>query len=66
MTAPVSAPPGAIARLRSGFAGPLVLAVAAGLVGYLLVGQLQGPRRESPPLEAESEGVVLQRLSEAS
>lgn len=64
MTAPLSAPPGTIGRLRSGFAGPLLLAVAAGLVGFLLVGQLQGPRRESPPLEAESEGDLARILSD--
>lgn len=64
MTAPLSAPPGALSRLRSGITGPVLLAVAAGLVGFLLVGQLQGPRRESPPLEAESEGDLARILSD--
>lgn len=64
MTAPVAAPPGAITRLRGGLSGPIVLAVAAAIVGFLLVGQLQGPRRESPALEAESEGDLARILSD--
>lgn len=64
MTAPVAAPPGFLARLRGGLGAPVLLALAAGVVGFLLVGQLQGPRRESPPLEAESEGDLARILSD--
>lgn len=64
MTAPLTAPPSLLARLRGGFAGPVVLALAAAIVGFLLVGQLQGPRRESPSLEAESEGDLARILSD--
>lgn len=64
MTAPLAAPPGALARLRGGIARPVLLALAAAVVGFLLVGQLQGPRRESPPLEAESEGDLARILAD--
>ena len=64
MTAPVAAPPGFLARLRAGLGAPVLLALAAGVVGFLLVGQRQGPRRESPPLEAESEGDLARILSD--
>ncbi len=64
MTAPVTAPPGALNRLRRGLGAPVLLGVAAAVIGFLLVGQLQGPRRESPPLEAESEGDLARILSD--
>ena len=64
MTAPVASPPGVVTRLRDGLAAPVLLALAATLVGFLLVGQLQGPRRASPPLEAESEGDLARILSD--
>lgn len=64
MTAPLAAPPGVFHRLRRGIGAPVLLAVAAAVVGFLLVGQLQGPRRESPPLEAESEGDLARILSD--
>ncbi len=64
MTAPLSAPPGALTRLRGSLSGPILLAIAAAIVGFLLVGQLQGPRRESPTLEAESEGDLARILSD--
>ena len=64
MTAPLTAPPGAWTRLRRGLGAPVLLALAAGVVGFLLVGQLQGPRRESPPLEAESEGDLARILAD--
>lgn len=64
MTAPLAAPPSPFARFRGGLGRPVLLAVAAALVGFLLVGQLQGPRRESPPLEAESEGDLARILAD--
>ncbi len=64
MTAPLAAPFARLVRLRGSLGGPILLAIAAGLVGFLLVGQLQGPRRESPPLEAESEGDLARILSD--
>jgi uncharacterized protein YlxW (UPF0749 family) len=51
-------------RLRGGIGAPVLLAVAAAAVGFLLVGQLQGPRRESPPLAAESEGDLARILAD--
>ena len=64
MTAPLAAPPGPLARLRAGLAGPVLLAVAATAVGFLLVGQLQGERSERAPLEAESEGDLARILAD--
>ena len=64
MTAPVAAPPGVVAKLRSGFAGPVLLAVAATVVGFLLVGQLRGEQAERAPLEAESEGDLARILAD--
>ena len=64
MTAPVAAPPGRIERLRAGFGGPVLLALAATVVGFLLVGQLQGEQAERAPLEAESEGDLARILSD--
>ncbi len=64
MTAPVSSPPGVVAHARRGVGAPLLLGVAAAVVGFLVVGQLQGPRRESPPLAAESEGDLARILSD--
>lgn len=64
MTAPLAAPPGPLARLRSGFAGPVLLAVAATAVGFLLVGQLQGEHEERAPLAAESEGDLARILAD--
>lgn len=64
MTAPVAAPPGLWTRVRGGIGAPVLLAIAAAVVGFLLVGQLQGPRRESPSLEAESEGDLARILAD--
>ena len=64
MTAPLVAPPGRIERLRAGFGGPVLLALAATVVGFLLVGQLQGEQAERAPLEAESEGDLARILSD--
>jgi uncharacterized protein YlxW (UPF0749 family) len=64
MTAPVTAPPGLWYRLRRGVGAPVLLAAAAAVVGFLLVGQLQGPRRESAPLSAESEGDLARILAD--
>lgn len=64
MTAPLAAPPGAFTRLRGVVRGSAVLAAAAAVVGFLAVGQLQGPRRESPPLSAESEGDLARILAD--
>jgi uncharacterized protein YlxW (UPF0749 family) len=64
VTAPLAAPPGVLHRLRRGVGAPVLLAVAAAVVGFLLVGQLQGPQQESPSLEAESEGDLARILSD--
>jgi uncharacterized protein YlxW (UPF0749 family) len=64
MTAPLAAPPGPLTRFRGFAGGSLALALAAGVVGFLLVGQLQGPRRASPPLAAESESDLARILSD--
>ena len=64
MTAPLAPPPGLLGRLRVGVAGPVVLAVAAALVGFLLVGQLQGEEQEAAPLAAESEGDLARILAD--
>ena len=65
MTAPVAAPPGPLARLRvGGVARPLLLAVAATAVGFLLVGQLQSEQEARAPLEAESEGDLARILAD--
>lgn len=60
--------PGAMAErvhhgLRSRGAGAVVVVVLAGLVGFLLVGQVQGPRRPATPLAAESEGDLARILA---
>ena len=64
MTAPLAAPPGPLARLRTGFGGPVLLALAATAVGFLLVGQLRGEQAERAPLEAESEGDLARILAD--
>jgi uncharacterized protein YlxW (UPF0749 family) len=64
MTAPLAAPPGVVTRLRSGIARPVLLAVVATVVGFLLVGQLQGQQAERAPLEAESEGDLARILAD--
>ena len=64
MTAPLAAPPGALERLRAGLAGPVLLALAATVVGFLLVGQLQGEQAARAPLAAESEGDLARILSD--
>jgi uncharacterized protein YlxW (UPF0749 family) len=64
MTAPLVAPPSPFARARGAVKGSAVLAVAAAIVGFLAVGQLQGPRRTSPPLSAESEGDLARILAD--
>jgi uncharacterized protein YlxW (UPF0749 family) len=64
VTAPLASPPTALARLRRGYLGPLTLALAAAVVGFLLVGQLRGEETESAPLEAESEGDLARILSD--
>lgn len=64
MTAPAATPPRVPSWLRSGVGGRAVVALVAGIIGFLLVGQLQGQRTESPPLEAESEGDLARILSD--
>ncbi|HUP85522.1 MAG TPA: DUF881 domain-containing protein [Acidimicrobiales bacterium] len=64
MTAPLAAAPGLLRRLRAGVARPMLLAVAATVVGFLLVGQLQGQQAERAPLEAESEGDLARILAD--
>lgn len=66
MTAPLTAPPGLIRRLRSRRAragGPLVVVALAALAGFLLMGQLQGGRPEANTLEAETEGDLARILA---
>ena len=64
MTAPVAAPQTALARLRGQRAfTPIVVIALAALAGFLLVGQLQGDRQTTNPLEAESEGDLARILS---
>lgn len=64
MTAPLAVAPGVLSRLRGSVRGPAILAIAAGVVGFLLVGQLEGPRRQATPLEAESEGNLARILAD--
>lgn len=64
MTAPLAAPPGLVARMHSGLAGPVLLGLAATAVGFLLVGQLQGEQAARAPLAAESEGDLARILSD--
>jgi len=68
VTAPLAAPPGPVTRLRtivSASLGPsLILALAAAVIGFLLVGQLQGQRRQGTPLSSESEGDLARILSD--
>ena len=64
MTAPLSAPPGILDRMRRGVGAPVLLALAAAVVGFLLVGQLQGARPDAPTLEAESEGDLARILAD--
>jgi len=63
MTAPLTAPPGLFARVRTSLRGSVLLVLAAATIGFLLVGQLQGPRRSGPPLSAESEGDLARILA---
>lgn len=65
MTAPTSTAPGSrlTERLRSRGAGAVVVVVLASVVGFLLVGQIQGPRRPATPLAAESEGDLARILA---
>src|SRR4051794_36256814 len=64
MTAPLAPPPGLLGRLRNSIAAPIALAVAAALIGFLVVGQLRGQDREAAPLEAESEGDLARILAD--
>ena len=50
-------------RLRSRGAGALIVVVVAAVVGFLLIGQVQGPRRPATPLAAESEGDLARILA---
>lgn len=57
----------AAARLRGGLqsrgAGTVVVVALAAVVGFLVVGQVQGPRRPATPLAAESEGDLARILA---
>jgi len=64
VTAPLNAPPSVLRRLRGGVGAPILLALAAAVVGFLLVGQLQGARPDGPTLEAESEGDLARILAD--
>lgn len=64
MTAPLAVPPGILSRLRGLARGQLVLALAAAVVGFLLIGQAEGAPREATPLEAESEGDLARILAD--
>lgn len=62
MTLPL-APRLALARFRGSLRSSLLVALTAGLVGFLLVGQLQGPRPGAAQLQAESEGDLARILA---
>lgn len=61
MTAPV------VDRLRQRFGsrglGAVVVVILAAVVGFLLIGQVQGPRRPATPLAAETEGDLARILA---
>jgi uncharacterized protein YlxW (UPF0749 family) len=63
MTAPLAAPPSFSARLRGLSVGPIVIAAAAAIAGFLLIGQLQGDRTTANPLAAETEGDLARILT---
>src|SRR5438309_5348007 len=48
---------------RSQIAGRVIVALVAGLVGFLLVGQARGQQRFSQRLQAESEGDLTRILA---
>ena len=63
MTLPLAPRLAALSRFR-GMAGSSVLVgLVAAMVGFLLVGQLQGAGRDTAPLEAESEGDLARILA---
>lgn len=64
MTAPTAAPPRTGSRFRVNAGRPVIVGLVAAVIGFLLVGQLQGPRPETPSLEAESEGNLARILSD--
>lgn len=53
----------ALSRARGLVGSSLLVTVVAGLVGFLLVGQLQAPQRDTALLEAESEGDLARILA---
>ncbi|MGI8792019.1 MAG: DUF881 domain-containing protein [Acidimicrobiales bacterium] len=63
MTAPGRAGLRLRERLRGRGAGAMVVVVLAALVGFLLIGQVQGPRRPAPVLAAETEGDLARILA---
>lgn len=50
-------------RLRSRGAGALVVVAVAAVVGFLLIGQVEGPQRPATPLAAETEGDLARILA---
>ncbi|MBW3614407.1 MAG: DUF881 domain-containing protein [Actinobacteria bacterium] len=63
MTLPLAPRLAALSRVRGAVGGSVLVTLAAAVVGFLLVGQLQGSQREVAPLEAESEGDLARILA---
>ncbi|MBW3555373.1 MAG: DUF881 domain-containing protein [Actinobacteria bacterium] len=63
MALPLAPRLAALTRIRGAVGGSLLVTLTAAVVGFLLVGQLQGPERKIAPLEAESEGDLARILA---
>ncbi len=63
MTLPLAPRLAALSRFRGTAGSSLLVTLVAAIIGFLLVGQLQGPGRDTAPLEAESEGDLARILA---